>query len=206
MSLSAAVIDALVASGATVEQLAAAVKADLRDQETKVADRRQKDAERQQRSRANRKMSRNVTVTPRDNCDLPNEYISNPSVFDGSNEPSAVSSLQDRVVEAWNAKIEGSPLPAARKLIGNRLKHLRCRVREHGEEAVFTAIENMIASDWHSGRSGKWLEGNLGWLLKNSENFEKMLERTNAQPPTATPSNLAILSEQAQRYRRPEAA
>lgn len=75
MSLSAAVIDALVAAGATVEQLAAAVKADLAEAEQRLANRRAKDAMRQRKSRA----SRNVTVTPRDSTDTaPNEYISNP--------------------------------------------------------------------------------------------------------------------------------
>ena len=47
MSLSAAVIDALVAAGCTVEQLAAAVKADLAQGDAKAADKRAKDAERQ---------------------------------------------------------------------------------------------------------------------------------------------------------------
>jgi hypothetical protein len=75
VSLSAAVIDALVQAGATVEQLAAAVKADLAEAEQRVANRRAKDAMRQRKSRA----SRNVTVTPCDSADsAPNEYISNP--------------------------------------------------------------------------------------------------------------------------------
>lgn len=67
MSLSAAVIDALVAAGATVEQLAAAVKADMAEAEQRLADKRAKDAERQRRHRK----SRNVTVTPRDDADAP---------------------------------------------------------------------------------------------------------------------------------------
>lgn len=136
----------------------------------------------------------------------PNEYISNPHRFDVSSETSAVSDFGDRVVDAWNAGIEGTALPAARKLNPDRRKHLAARAREHGEEAVFAAISNMQRSDFHSGRDGKWTEGNLGWLLKSPENFQKMLERTNIQPPGSPQSNLAILSEQAQRYRRPEAA
>jgi hypothetical protein len=64
MSLSVAVIDALVAAGATVEQLAAAVKADMAEAEERLAQKRANDAERQRRSRA----SRGVTVTPRDDA------------------------------------------------------------------------------------------------------------------------------------------
>lgn len=65
MSLSPAIIDALVASGVTVEQLAAAVKAGLveqsardaaaRDeQEARAAAKREADRDRQRRSRENR--------------------------------------------------------------------------------------------------------------------------------------------------------
>lgn len=200
------VLRAMQAAGASIDVIIAAVEADVAIEKERIAEKRQKDAERQQKSRINRKLSRNVTVTPRDTCDSAplDDNISNPPGFDVSDETSAVSSFQDQVVDHWNSKIDGTPLPTARKLIGNRLKHLRCRAKERGEDAVFTAIDNMIASDFHSGRSGRWLEGNLGWLLKSSDNFDKMLERTNAQPPTASPSNLSILSQQAARYRQPQ--
>jgi hypothetical protein len=75
MSLSAAVIDALVATGATVEQLAAAMKADLAEAEQRLAEKRAKDAARQRKSR----LSRAVTVTPCDTTDAPpNDIYSNP--------------------------------------------------------------------------------------------------------------------------------
>jgi hypothetical protein len=157
-------------------------------------------AARQKRYRDNKRNERDVTrnVTP-----PPNDINSNPP-FDVSSETSAVSDFGDRVVDAWNAGIEGTALPAARKLNPDRRKHLTARAREHGEEAVFAAISNMQRSDFHSGRDGKWTEGNLGWLLKSPENFQKMLERTNAQPPGSPQSNLAILGEQARRYRQPQ--
>lgn len=85
--------------------------------------------------------------------------------------------LPERVVSEWNSAIAGSPLPKALSLNSARLKHLKARISEHGEDAVFQAIRNMCASDFHSGRDGKWTEGNLGWLLKSPENFQKMLER-----------------------------
>lgn len=55
MGLSSAVIDALVASGCTVEQLAAAMKADLAEQEARRAAKRENNAERQRRFKAKRK-------------------------------------------------------------------------------------------------------------------------------------------------------
>lgn len=64
MSL-ARTIDAMLAAGCTAEQLAAVVRAHEQAESEKVAVKRAKDAERQRRSR----MSRNVTVTPRDACD-----------------------------------------------------------------------------------------------------------------------------------------
>jgi hypothetical protein len=82
MSLSPAIIDAMVASGCTVEQMAAVMKAALAGEEQRVADKRAKDAERQRRHRA----SRDVTVTECDSADsvteplspAPNENNSNP--------------------------------------------------------------------------------------------------------------------------------
>lgn len=64
MSL-ARTIDAMLAAGCTAEQLAAVVRAHEQAESERVAVKRAKDAERQRRSR----MSRNVTVTPRDACD-----------------------------------------------------------------------------------------------------------------------------------------
>ena len=76
MSLPNAVIDALLASGCTAEQLAAAMKAANDEAGKSRAVKREKDAERQRKSRANRKASRNVTVTE---CDPPIDNNHTPS-------------------------------------------------------------------------------------------------------------------------------
>lgn len=55
MSLSAAVIDAMVAAGCTAEQLAAAMKADLSDQEARKESKRANNAERQRRFKSRRR-------------------------------------------------------------------------------------------------------------------------------------------------------
>ena len=67
MAISADVLDAMVASGCSAEQIAAVVKAAMASQERAQEAKRAKDAERQRRSRANRHgESRGVTVTDRD--------------------------------------------------------------------------------------------------------------------------------------------
>lgn len=81
MSLSAAVLDALLASGCTAEQIVAAVKADLVGSESRITDKRAKDAERQRQSRSNRRghnVSRNVTVTE---CDPPIDNTHTPTLI-----------------------------------------------------------------------------------------------------------------------------
>ncbi len=71
MSLSPAIIDAMLAAGCTAEQLAAVIKADLADREGRVAEKRQKDAERQRRHRERNAVSRDVTVTDSDSVTDP---------------------------------------------------------------------------------------------------------------------------------------
>lgn len=210
MSLTTAMLDALVATGCTAEQIAAVVKADLAEQEARTVERRRKDAERQQKSRANRKghkVSRDVTVTPCDERDpSPKEYKSNPHPVTPSPDGDVpLSDFPTRVVEAWNRDTAGTPLPQARPLTPDRRKHLAIRAKEHGEDAVFAAIRNMAASDFHSGKSGKWTEGNLGWLLKSPENFTKMLERASdgkSAAPISPSQKLDALAQQSALYRR----
>lgn len=196
VSLTPAIIDAMVASGCTVEQMAAVMKAALAGEDSRKVEKRAKDAERQRNHRSkNTSTSRNVTVTPRDTCDAPppNDIYSNPPpVTPTANAVDPLSDFSISVVEVWNREIAGTPLPQARKLNPDRRKHLRCRVAEHGENAVLAAIGAMCRSDFHSGRSGKWTEGSLGWLLKSPENFQKMLERADSEAakpaPAAKPS------------------
>ena len=71
MSLSPEIIDAMVESGCSVEQMAAVVKASLAKQQEQVADKRAKDAERQRKHRARNAVSRDVTVTDCDSVTAP---------------------------------------------------------------------------------------------------------------------------------------
>jgi len=67
--ITAAILDAMVSSGCTAEQIAAVVKAHLVEAEMKADEKRQKDALRQRRHR----LSRDVTVT---GCDTPSPSLS----------------------------------------------------------------------------------------------------------------------------------
>ena len=75
MSLSAAVLDALVAAGATQKQLVAVMKADIADRERveveKLEKKREGNRARQQRKRARNAKSRVTAVTERDARDHP---------------------------------------------------------------------------------------------------------------------------------------
>src|ERR1051325_5722776 len=173
MSLNAQALRLLAEKGLTASDIAELAEAlEVRRDPTA--------AERMRRYRAKKEervtVTRNVTVEP-----SPNDNILTPSGFDVSDETSAVCDFADEVVEVWNREISGTPLPAARKLTPERRKHLNARVKVHGKEAVSLAIRAMCQSDFHSGKSGKWVHGNLGWLLKNDENFTKMLERKPAE-------------------------
>lgn len=85
MSLSPAIIDAMLAAGCTAEQLAAVVKADMADRESQTAAKRQKDAERQRKHRERNAVSRDVTVTDRDSVTEP--ALSRPPNENNSNPP-----------------------------------------------------------------------------------------------------------------------
>lgn len=118
MGLSAAVIDALVAAGATVEQLAAAVKADLAEQENRKTEKRAKDAARQRKSRA----SRDVTVTPCDDAGKeipphPHKKHTPPVEAKASTAPTGGRAERgSKIPEDWTPPAIEELSPEARKL------------------------------------------------------------------------------------------
>lgn len=184
MSLSAAIIDALVASGATVEMLAAAVKADLAECEQRSVARRGKDAERQRKYRR----SRRVTVTPRDSADAPpNEDISNPPVSsepEGSSEtlpPAPKKNGKDElrpehVIEAWNLMADQSGVHKAR-MTEERLRKLRTLVRKRTVDDITEAIWAVPRSPFLCGENDRGWKAGLDFLLQPSS-FTKMIEGT----------------------------
>lgn len=197
MSLSPAILRAMQAAGASIDVIIAAVEADAAVMAERAEAKRANNAERQRRFKA-RKAGK---VTP-DNAlpalpDVtspvsPNDIYSNPLPNPSGTE---VPSLCDRVVEAWNQGPAKAGAPKARKLDAARRKALCTRLKEHTEAEVFEAIANIGKSDWHCGKNDRGWSANLGWVLKNPENFNKALElgdRDNVLPlKPATELNLA---------------
>lgn len=66
-------------------------------------------------------------------------------------------------------------LPRIKKLNTNRKTLLRARFKDHGLDGLRTLFEKAEASDFLSGRSGRWKGASFDWLLKDS-NCLKVLE------------------------------
>jgi hypothetical protein len=123
VSLTGGHLDALLAAGATAEQIVALVKADMAEREKALASRRSKDAERQRRHRE----SRGVTRTKRDGS--PNERdnltpSASPNVISDEITPPSENDpvlKPEHVVEAWNEMAARTGLPSVRKLTPERV-------------------------------------------------------------------------------------
>jgi len=193
----------LALSGLTVDQLALVMELSA-----SLGGEVRRDPVAEKRRAYDRERKRKSTGIPPESTELvsPKEYISNPHpVTPSAKADTPLNDFPTRVVEGWNTETAGTPLPKARPLTPDRRKHLAARVKEHGEDAVFVAIRNMAASEFHSGKSGKWTEGNLGWLLKSPENFTKMLERSAppaAKQPVPVEQTIQARQDQARIYRR----
>jgi hypothetical protein len=204
MSLSAAVIDALVAAGATAEQLAAAMKASLAEQETRLTEKRAKDAARQRKSR----MSRAVTVTPCDSQDEklpPNDIYSNPQNPCEAN--ASQSPLAEKVVSEWNAGAAAKGARKATKLDASRKTLLKARLRDHSEAELFRAMANLAGSRFHCGDNDRGWRAHLGWFLE-AKNFLKALEMegspaaANDAAPAPREQFEAVCDREIDRHRR----
>lgn len=168
-------IDAMLDAGASAEVIAAAWKAEIATQQKALEEKRAKDAERQRRHRS----SRDVTVTGCDSAD--------PSPFEVSPQtplpktPNQVSPLNppksrvdyQRFGDAWNAMAQRHNLPTVQAITGKRLKAVAARHAEHGEQALFSAI-NMVPSCPHWLGANDWL-GNFDSLMR-PDNFQRMIE------------------------------
>jgi hypothetical protein len=197
------VLDALLAAGATAEMIVAAVKADARQEDAKLQEKREADAARQRKSRQNRKLghvkSHDVTVTPRDICDAPppNDIYSNPPP-EPSGAKAPVPPFSEKVVSAWNDGPGARGATSATKLDSGRRKALAARITDHGEQSVLDAIANLAGSDFHCGKNDRNWRVNIGWLLKSPENFMKALEMgraADAAKPSAPVDQAAYLAK-----------
>lgn len=180
MSLSAAIIDALVASGVTRDQLAAAVKADISDREAEAAarleDKRAKDRERQKRHR----LSRRVTVTACDERDV------------GFNERDNLTSREEIPQEAKASLPQGAkakrgavpwPCPDGvepshwRDFLANR-KRKRCVQSQTALDGVLDDIRQIADDEWPPGRLVRHAAAK-GWASINDPREQQHGRPTN---------------------------
>jgi hypothetical protein len=184
------VLDALLAHGATAEMIVAAVKADNAKTEQAIEDRRAKDRERQRRHR----LSRDVTVTPRDERDgFPNESnLTLPEDAQQLDEASASSPVRQPIAEAkhiWNEAARTAGWPLIQTMSPTRERSLAARLRQHTIDGWRAAINRARASPYLAGADPpSWFTFN--WLIK-AENFLKLSEgnydrnRSSSQPKSS---------------------
>ena len=180
--IDAQILDALLASGASAEMIVAAVKAATAADDGRRTERRAKDAARQRRVRASRSAkaeSRVHDVTPPVPADTPPNEISNPPLPRSSDED--LTPLADRLVEAWNEGPAAAGAIPSRGLNPRRRAAMTARLREHGETALFEAVRNLAASEFHCGKNARSWKATLGWLIAKPEAFQRMIELTSVE-------------------------
>lgn len=194
MALSAAVIDAMIAAGCTAEQLGAAMKADLAEQEERKAAKRASNAARQRRFKQRNKgevthdnagnaLPGVSSVTPLDKEVSPQTPLQeiNPQA------PPIVPPFSVRFVEAWNTEAKRSGLTEARPLNPDRCAKLKRRVSEFGEEALLSAVAKLGRSPFHCGENDRNWRADIGWLLRSSETVTKALELSDTPARSTGP-------------------
>ena len=199
----AEVLDALLEAGASAEMIVAAVKAAASAEEAKRGERRARDAARQRRVRGARAASaesRSSCVTPRDGTDVPpNEINLTPHSPRSSDED--LAPLAGKLAAAWNEGPGKKGALPCRGINPGRRAALRARLREHGEAGLFEAVRNLATSEFHCGRNPRGWKASLGWLLGNTEAFQRMIELTpsaeGARPPMSPEEQLASVERSA---------
>lgn len=198
MSIIATAVKHLLAAGVTGDALVQAIAEMEASQPVKVdrvaENRRAYDRDRKRKRKA---LSTGIPVEPVESAIPPNDIYSNPPEPLSSNEDSPP--LPDRVVKAWNDGPAKSGATHCRALDASRRKQLSARIREHGEAAVFEAIEHLRQSEFHCGRNDRGWTASLGWLLESPRNFLKALELQTRDPPSNDSDSLIdkILAEKA---------
>ena len=177
MSLSPAIIDAMLAAGCTAEQLAAVVKADMADRESQTAAKRQKDAERQRKHRERNAVSRDVTVTE---CDRVTDPLSRPPNENNSNPPTHTPEKQTPARKGHRLPVDWQPGPltgdAAQAVAGWPPGAEERELARFRDWAASATGANAVKSDWQAA----W----RNWIRKAEDDgrYGKQNGR-NSQPP-----------------------
>lgn len=79
----------------------------------------------------------------------------------------------DDIKDVWNEK---SMLTEIRSITDKRKKHLNARIKEHGLDAIYEAIEQVSQSKFmHGENNRKWM-ATFDWVFSSPNNFLKTLE------------------------------
>jgi hypothetical protein len=184
MSLTGGHLDALVAAGATVEQIVALVKADMAEREAALEAKRAKDAERQRRHRE----SRDVTVTNADSRDTPSPFA--PPKKDPKPQkitppispiPEDLSVGTDppltkkEILEAWDQRMVPLGFPAVRKMTAQRERQLKARLKDSTIEDWQRAMDALERSPFLRGDNDRGWRADFDFLLQ-PKSFTKLIE------------------------------
>ena len=200
MSIDPAILDALLAAGATAEMIVAAVKADAAKDAACRAERRQKDAARKRRSRAASEMSRGQPVTDADSrgqyvtardpspsdvsphTPLPTNPIQDPpSPPKGGSSPAKTRADQpddgvQGAVEAYNAAAGRTGWPRAQIVSQKRRSSLRQRLAEAGGvDGWAAAIERAERSAFLTGDNDRGWLPDIDFFLQQ-KSFTRLME------------------------------
>lgn len=81
-----------------------------------------------------------------------------------------------KFIKFWNKMVANTIIPQLASIEGERRTMLQARLKTYGKQAIFTAVEKMVASDYLTGRSDKsWTNCNFNWFVRPN-NFPKILE------------------------------
>ena len=101
-------------------------------------------------------------------------------------DKSAQVKKYDWIVDSWN-ELEPYGIAPIRRFSetgtrGTRIKNVRARLKEYGEDGFKEAIGNIHYSDFLKGRNGKGWTITFDWFIKPS-NFQKVIEGNYGKKP-----------------------
>jgi hypothetical protein len=188
MSIAPEILEAMKDAGASIEVILAAIRADSALAEKAVEERRAKDRERQRRHR----MSRQVTVTPRDECDAPPNERDNLTpekvIPPKPNGLVAPKPKKHRLPADWEAKPFGSGTIAAQTIERwepGRIERELSKFRDH-HTAAGTKWENWQAA-W-----SKWVNSSDDFRGGNGQQRTDGMGR-HQSPDGLSPTTRAAL-------------
>lgn len=155
--MNAAAIRILIAKGLSAEDIADVAEALERKKDNTAAERQARYRARN-KAPASRRNSNGVTP-PIDNNHTPREISS-------SDESLSPASDVERVVDRWRVVAKPLNLPCWEKITPKRRKAVRCRLADHGFEAIVQAIDHVPKSGFLRGERGDWSGANLDFLMR----------------------------------------